>query len=146
MDPLTGLPARGRLVSAIDEMITNGDEPSVFIVAVDGFEDTQLDDPDTATALREVASRLSRLVRSNDMLASPAPGVFALVGNGVESGDADVVMDRVRGVFAMPVEIGADVVSLAITVGFAPSARGLSGTELVQVAETDLRRRRGARP
>lgn len=144
IDPLTGLPTRGRLVAAIDEMISGGDDPAVFCVAVEGFDLPDPDpDPDVAKALREVASRLSQLVRSNDVLASAAPGVFALAGTGVEAGDADVVMDRVRGVFALPVEIGAEVFSLSINVGFAPAARGMNGAELVALAETDLLRRSG---
>ena len=69
--------------------------------------------------------------------------MFALAGTGVEAGDADVVMDRVRGVFALPVEIGAEVFSLSINVGFAPAARGMNGAELVALAETDLLRRSG---
>ena len=91
--------------------------------------------------MREVGSRLSRLVRSNDVLAVLDPGVFALAGPGVEGEDAEVVLERIRGVFAMPVEVGDTMVSFPVTVGDAHFAPALGAADMVAAAEADLARR-----
>ncbi len=145
MDPLTGLPTRSRLVSAIDEMISEGDEPAVFVVSVNGFGTEDLEsDPAIGRAFREVASRLSRLVRGDDVLASPSPGVFALAGSGIEAADTEILVERIRSAFALPTELGGDVVALSVTVGFTHADSNLDGLGLVEAAESDLTRRAGS--
>ena len=62
----------------------------------------------------------------------------------MEVEDTAVMLDRIRGAFAMPVEIGDDVVSFPVTVGVAHTAEGGAATDMILAAEADLRRRLGA--
>lgn len=140
MDSPTGLPDRPLLLENLDEMIAAGEAPGVFAIAIDGFDELPgegVDAPERAMA--ELAGRLSRLVRSNDVLAVLAPGVFALAGAGVQQVAADVVLERIRGVFAMPVDLDGELVSLPVTVGVSHCAEGASARQLVDLAERDLR-------
>jgi GGDEF domain-containing protein len=139
MDPVTGLPDRTNLTDTLAEMITDGERPALFAVSMDGYA-TLVDEQRGAAeaAMREVGSRLSRLVRANDLLAVLGPGRFALAGPGVEEADAEVVLDRIRGVFALPLEVGGDVVSFPVTVGTAAYQVGRSAQEMVTAAEEAL--------
>ncbi len=143
MDPVTGLPDRARLTDTLAEMISEGEKPALFAVSMDGYAALAEQQPAEAeAALREVGSRLSKLVRSNDVLAVLYSGVFALAGPGVEEADTEVVLDRIRGVFAMPLEIGGEVVSFPVTIGIAPFVDRASAEDMVSVAEADLSGRR----
>lgn len=140
MDSPAGLPDRPVLLASLAEMIAAGDTPGVFAISIDGFEDLPGSGGDAGVrAMVELAGRLSRLVRSNDLLAVLAPGVFALAGAGVEQIDAAIVLERIRGVFAMPIEVEGESLSLPVTVGVAHFAEATSARELVALAERDLR-------
>lgn len=140
MDSTAGLPDRPLLLENLAEMIAAGESPGVFAISIDGFEDLPGGEGNAGErAMAELAKRLSRLVRSNDLLAVLSPGVFALAGAGVAEIDAAVVRDRIRGVFAMPVEVGGELVSLPVTMGVAHSSEADSARELVTLAESDLR-------
>lgn len=144
MDPMTGLPDRRELTSALREMLGGREDPALFAVSVDGYSALLADRPSEAeAAVREVVARLSRLVRADDVLAVLSPGVFALAGPGVEVADTSVMLDRIRGAFAMPVEVGGDVVSFPVTVGVAHAAGSGAATDMILAAEADLRRRLG---
>ncbi len=141
MDPITGLPDRSQLVSTLTEMLAESEKPALFAVSIDGYDSFAGQDPTSAeAAMREVGSRLSRLVRSNDVLGVLAPGVFALAGPGVEAADTEVLLERIRGVFAMPVEVGGSVVSFPITVGVAHHDPAVDAAAMVVAAEEDLSR------
>lgn len=145
IDPLTGLPDRRELTAALREMLGGNESPALFAVSVDGYSALVAERPAEAdVAIREVVARLSRLVRADDVLAVLAPGVFALAGPGVEGGDTDVVVERIRGAFAMPVDVGGESVSFPVTVGVAHSADGAVATDMILAAEADLGRRLGA--
>jgi GGDEF domain-containing protein len=145
MDPITGLPDRGELTETLSEMLKERERPALFAVSIDGFGGLAAQHPiDAEVAVREIGSRLSRLVRANDMLAVLSPGVFALAGPGVETADAEVLLDRIRGVFALPVEVGGDALSFPITVGVAPSHREVGAVEMIEAAESDLARQLGS--
>ena len=144
MDPVTGLPDRAKLIGTLAAMISEGEKPALFAVAMDGYAElADSHNAEAQAALREVGTRLSRLVRSNDVLAVLDRGVFALAGPGVEEADTEVVLDRIRGVFAMPLEIGGEVVSFPVTLGIAPFVDRASAEDMVSVAEADLSGRRG---
>lgn len=139
MDSSAGLPDRPLLIENLAEMIAAGESPGVFAISIDGFADLPGSDVDAGEwAMAELAGRLSRLVRSNDVLAVLSPGIFALAGAGVEQIDAAVVLQRIRGVFAMPVEVDGELVSLPVTVGVAHYTEATSARELVALAELDL--------
>lgn len=142
MDPTTGLPDRHELTASVAEMLAGKERPALFAVSVDGYGSLSDEGPaEAASALREVADRLHRLVRSNDVLGVLSPGVFALAGPGVERTDEAVLRERLRGVFALPVAVGDTVVSLPVTVGVAHHCAGVSAEGLVAEAEADLERR-----
>jgi len=144
MDPATGLPDRRELIATVDEMLTEVERPALFAVAVSGYGPLAEANPAEAEeAMREAARRLGRFVRANDLLAVLAPGVFALAGPGVEHTDVDVLLERVRGVFALPVELGDHVVSFPVTIGIAHPVAGVRAEDMVAEAEADLRRRQG---
>lgn len=139
MDSSAGLPGRPVLLESLAEMIEAGESPGVFAISIDGFEDLPGNSGEAgARAMVELAGRLSRLVRSNDVLAVLAPGIFALAGAGVEQMDAAVVLERIRGVFAMPVEVGGHLVSLPVTMGVAHFGHSTSASGLLDSAERDL--------
>lgn len=139
MDSSAGLPNRPGLVESLSEMISAGESPGVFAISIDGFDALSGADPHAGPRIMdELANRLTRLVRSNDVLAVLGPGVFALAGGGVEQMDAEVVLERIRGVFAMPVELDGELVSLPVTVGVAHCERASSPGQLVEQAEHDL--------
>ena len=145
IDPLTGLPDRRELTAALREMLGGNEAPALFAVSVDGYRALVAERPAEAdVAIREVVARLSRLVRADDVLAVLAPGVFALAGPGVEDGDTDVVVERIRGAFAMPVDVGGEAVSFPVTVGVAHPTDGAVATDMILAAEADLGRRLGA--
>ncbi len=144
MDFPSGLPDRSVLLEKLTEMIDSGESPGMFAISIDGFDDLprrgEADGGDDVGmhAMTELAGRLSRLVRSNDILAVLAPGVFALAGAGVDQVEADAVLERVRGVFAMPVEVDGVMISLPVTVGVSHAEIAGSARELVDLAERDL--------
>lgn len=139
MDSTAGLPDRPVLLENLAEMIAAGESPGVFAISIDGFGDLPGSNADAGErAMAELAGRLSRLVRSNDVLAILSPGVFALAGAGVEQIDAAVVRERIRGVFAMPVELEGELVSLPVTMGVAHSTEATTARDLVTRAERDL--------
>ncbi|MFV0318366.1 MAG: diguanylate cyclase domain-containing protein [Microthrixaceae bacterium] len=143
MDPVTGLPTRDRLVGAIDEMIAAGDEPVAFVVAIEGISapdaggDLEADSA-LGKALREVASRLSAMVRGVDVLAAPSVGRFGLAGSGIEVEDTAIVEQRIRGAFALPTDVGAGMVALSVSIGHSRWLPGHDGRALVAAAEANL--------
>lgn len=141
-DPATGLPGRGAVIERLDELLGGGRRPAVFAVAVSGFPELADRSPAAAdSAARELAGRLSKLVRHSDLLAVLDPGVFALVSPGVEPTDGTILLERVQGAFALPVSIGEDAVSFPVTIGVAHGAHGNNADEVLSAAEADLRRR-----
>ena len=142
MDSTTGLPDRAELVVTLEEMLAEDERPSLFVVAVTGFAELSAAGPvEAAAAMREVARLLGRLVRATDVLAVLGGGVFALASPGVEHSDLDVLLERVRGVFALPVQVGPHAVSLPVTVGTALPVAGSTAHSMIGEAEADLRRR-----
>ncbi|MEZ5239128.1 MAG: GGDEF domain-containing protein [Microthrixaceae bacterium] len=138
-DPPIGLPDRSGLLAGLEELIAADASPVVFAISVDGFAEMLDGDGDPVDGLElELGARLSRLVRSNDVLASLGPGLFALGGGGIEEVDAAQLLDRVRGVFAVPIEVDGDFVSLPVTVGVAHFAPKMTGRALLEAAESDL--------
>lgn len=141
MDFSESLPDRASLLSSISEMIAAGESPAVFAISIDGFGILSGIEPDAGPRImEELAGRLTRLIRSNDVLSVIGPGVFVLAGAGMEQVDGDVVLERIRGVFAMPVELDSEIVSLPVTIGIAhfDGSASASAEDLVARAERDL--------
>jgi GGDEF domain-containing protein len=142
VDPATGLPGRDEVIDRLDELLGGGRRPAVFVVAIHGFPELTETERGVAEAVaRELAGRLSLLVRHSDLLAVLSPGVFALVSAGVEPSDGTILLERVQGAFALPVVVGAETVSFPVTVGVAHGAHGMNAPGVLSDAESDLRRR-----
>jgi GGDEF domain-containing protein len=142
MDPATGLPGRSELVERLSAMLADDVSPALFAVAIHGY--AELAESHTAeadAAMREVTARLGRLVRASDVLAVLSPGVFALAGPGVGHTDTAILIERVQGAFALPVQVGPEAVSFPVTAGIAHPSVGIDGDSLVAEAEADLHRR-----
>jgi GGDEF domain-containing protein len=136
------LPDRIQLVTAVDALLSDGDLPAIFTVAINGYSDLLAKSGTSASqALIEIADRLRMITRDDDVLALIAPGVFAFMGNAIEPVDASVIQQRLQGGFAMPVDLGEEVVSFPVTVGVAYAESGITGSRLLADAEQDLRSR-----
>lgn len=116
------------------------------VVAVDGHDAMrELDEAGTDAAMGELSRRLDRLVRANDVLGRVGEDRLCL-GVRIAPGSAGVLVERVIGAAAMPIELGGDVVSLGVTVGVAfdegagPAADRAG--RLLAAAEHDVERRR----
>lgn len=143
-DPVTGLPSRETLVIELEKMSRGSSDAALLAVAIDGYSVLERDHGAGAEeAVREVARRLNRLVRAEDLLAVLSPGVFAVAGPGVRDDNVDVLLQRIRGAFAMPIEVGDGVVSLPVTVGVGYREPGGDGPSMLVAAELDLRHRLG---
>lgn len=161
LGPNKGLPERAELIArfdrAIDEarqrrpqLLDHGRDadarPAACVVAVDGFADLVALDPGGASsAMDELAVRLEHLVRSVDLLGSPAPGTLAVVTVSLAPAVAGSVVERITGAAAMPLEVGGQVLSLEVTVGLAFAGPGDDATSLVDRAEQDVARIRSRR-
>jgi len=120
LQPTSDLPGRSEVIGRLAEMLSAQQRPTLFAIAVHGVDDLRGDDPEgTEAALAEAGRRLSRLTRSSDLLGRLSPGVFVLVGPSVDTSHADVLHQRITGVFALPLEVGDHAVSLPVSVGLA---------------------------
>jgi GGDEF domain-containing protein len=144
-DGAGGLPDRTALAEQLGQMLSTGLRPAVYVVAVDGFDELARRDPAGAdAAMAETARRLDRLVRRSDVLGSPQPGTFVLIGSGVEPSVAGALVERIQGAAALPVDLAGEPVSLRVDIGLAFAMGDSTAASLLERAEDDLRRSRRA--
>jgi GGDEF domain-containing protein len=135
------LPRRDAVVEQVHDLVRNGLSPAVFVVEIAGFDALSASDVDGAhDAVREVESRLDRVVRGRDVLGFEPPARFIFGCSSLPVDAAGAVLERIRGGAAFPVEVGGDAVSLSLDIGMAFFADGATGASLVEAAETDLGR------
>lgn len=119
------------------------DPSAVIVVAIDDVISLEERDPvGAAAALREVARRLDRLVRSSDLLGLLGPGEFAFATPSLSAGVAGALIERIEGAVAMPLEIAGEALSLGVTIGIAFAGPGERAASLVPRAEAEVVRRR----
>lgn len=120
------------------------------VIAVEGHAELdQLDPEGTEAAMEEIVGRLDGLVRTNDALGRIAPDRIVL-GVNIAPGVAGVLVDRIAGAAALPIEVAGQVLSLEVTVGIAFDSddHGLSlrrAEVLLDGAETEVDRLRSRR-
>jgi diguanylate cyclase (GGDEF)-like protein len=130
-DPLTGLPNRTLLEERLDHAAQRaiGSERilAVLFVDLDGFKAVndrfghQLGDQ----LLNAVGSRLSESLRPGDTLARLAGDEFVIVCEDLtDSGQAEVVADRVARLLSTPIIVGGQELSVTASVGVAFSGGG----------------------
>ncbi len=156
-----GLPGRDILTERLDQLIATWTDaagrrlpvgrgstylpepapPAIYAIGVDSYAHLAEVDEDLARdAMSEVTRRLDRLVRSSDVLGVLAPGRFGLAAASVAPSTAGVIMERMTGAVAMPLDLGGETVSLSVTIGVAFAFDGATAAELVAAAEADLDR------
>ena len=161
-----GLPGRDSLTERLDALIaawTNASgqrspstpgpafmpeptPPAVYVIGVDSYEElVRVDATSCAAAMGEVTRRLDRLVRSSDVLGMLQPGRFALAAASVAPSTAGVIMERIAGAVAMPLDLGTETLSLSVSIGVAFAFDGATATHMLTAAEADLSRPRGGR-
>lgn len=159
-----GLPGRDTLTERLDQLIAAWSDaagqrppvsssaaflpepapPAVYVIGVDSYEELARSDASSCEdAMADVTRRLDRLVRSSDVLGVLCPGRFALAASSVAPSTAGVIMERMAGAVAMPLDLGGQTLSLSISIGVAFAFDGATAAHMIAAAEADLARPRG---
>jgi diguanylate cyclase (GGDEF)-like protein len=125
-DPLTDLPNRTLFMERVrDELANGGSQVAVLFVDVDDFKtvNDSLGHAVGDALLVSVAERLQRCVRPGDTVARLGGDEFAVMIPGVDEplNDGRAVATRILREFELPVEAGAELVSVHLSVGIADS-------------------------
>jgi diguanylate cyclase (GGDEF)-like protein len=125
-DALTGLPNRvlfaERLAGMVEQLGRTPDVVAVLCLDLDQFKEVNdtLGHPAGDALLRQVAGRLQGEVRPADTLSRLGGDEFAVILNGLrDPGDAAAFADRVIRALSMPFQLGAQVVTIGVSVGIA---------------------------
>jgi len=145
------LPGREAVLERLDATVADRSRSStdgaVVVVAIDDHAGLVAENAAGAEqVLCEVARRLDRLVRSNDVLGRLDDDRFVIIASGLAPEVTGSLLDRIAGSVAMPLEFDSSSVSLGATVGVA----FLDGTDvdaatLLAAAEQDVERIRSRR-
>ncbi len=145
------LPRREAVLQLLDTMVADRSRPSsagaVVVVAIDDHARLVAEDAAGAEqVLCEVARRLDRLVRSNDVLGRLDEDRFVIVASGLAPEVTGSLLDRIAGSVAMPLDFDDSSVSLGATVGVAfLDGADADGSTLLAAAERDVERIRARR-
>jgi diguanylate cyclase (GGDEF)-like protein len=142
-DPLTGLPNRtlflDRLDQSLAEAVRSGRPVAVYFIDVDAFKkvNDNLGHRAGDQLLREVAARLSSVVRPGDTVARFAGDEFLMLTVGAEDGLPLALADRVLGsLLYPPIWNGGETVTASM--GVAISGKGAQGEDLLQQADAAM--------
>lgn len=103
----TDLVGGPELADRIDELLAAGAPFALLAARVE----LPADDPAPAET---VAARLHALVRGTDLLGLVPPHTFVLVASGTDATAAELVTERMKQAFQMPLEVAGRVVSLVV--------------------------------
>ncbi len=151
-DPLTGLANRALLASQLDTELRHarrlGNRVCVFALDLDRFKDVNdgLGHRVGDALLRQIAARLGKRVRSEDVLARPGADEFFVVATRPDSDQAVAALaERLLDAVAMPFSVEGHEVFLTASMGIAVSEGGReSAEELLRSADAALSRARRA--
>ncbi|HTO01992.1 MAG TPA: diguanylate cyclase [Microthrixaceae bacterium] len=151
------LPDRNEVIGYLDRMLESWNAksvagsdsyapepkpPAVYCIGLLGHgELSSLDAEGMERALVEITRRLDRLVRADDVLGKASPDQFLLATAAVAPSTAGVIMERVTGAVAMPLDIGGQPVSLSVGIGLAFAFDGASSEAMIAAAEKDMAHR-----
>ena len=149
-DPLTGLANRSSFYHILDERLAvgvGGTSGAVLFLDLDGFKDVndvrghQAGD----VLLSEVATRISRSVRDQDLVARHGGDEFVVLLENIENpAIAHSVAARIIEAISVPFAIEGARVQLGVSIGIAfYPEHGLSGSELLQRADSAMYRAKG---
>jgi diguanylate cyclase (GGDEF)-like protein len=123
-DVLTGLPNRARLLAAIEAAVPSPGGGGLLILDLDGFK--QVNDTLGHHAgdelLREVARRLRREVRAEDLAARLGGDEFAVLLSGTTREEALELADRLRAAIGEPVVVEGVRTRVGVSIGTAALA------------------------
>ena len=147
-DPLTGLPNRtlflDRLDQSLAEAVRSGQPVAVYFIDIDEFKrvNDNLGHRAGDQLLREVASRLSSVVRPDDTVARFAGDEFLMLTVGADAGVAIALADRVlAALLDPPLQFGGETVTASM--GVAVSGEGLLAEHLLHRADAEAGTRVG---
>ncbi len=148
-DELTGLPARNLLVEKTDDLLhTEGRGVALMFIDIDQFKFVNDSMGHTAgdELLVQVAKRLTRIVRDEDIVGRISGDEFVIVAAGLDSIGAHALADRVRNILRDPFELseGEVFVSASVGVTLADAGPQSDATTLLQEADTAMYRSKEA--
>jgi diguanylate cyclase (GGDEF)-like protein len=143
-DPLTDLPNRSLFMQRVREELTRPDgKVAVLFIDVDDFKtvNDSLGHGVGDALLVSVAERLRASVRPEDTVARLGGDEFGVMLPGVEDaiGQGRAIASRILGAFALPVQAGAELLSVHLSVGIADSgSSGEDGDALLRNADVAM--------
>jgi diguanylate cyclase (GGDEF)-like protein len=143
-DPLTDLPNRALFMERVREQLDDAEsEIAVLFVDVDDFKtvNDSLGHAVGDAMLVSVAERLRTCVRPQDTVARLGGDEFAVMLPGVDDPAAQgrAVATRILRAFDLPVQAGAELLSVHLSVGIAGSSQsGADGNELIRNADVAM--------
>jgi diguanylate cyclase (GGDEF)-like protein len=152
MDRLTGVYNREAMLAMLfretDRVQRMNSSLSLLLLDIDDFGhwNSRLGNGACDELLCEVASRMTRLLRSYDILGRPGKDEFLLGLPGCSTVNAAMLAERIRAeIFAIPYRAGSDSIRLSACFGIA-SSMGRSPVVVLREAEQALLRARTAGP
>ncbi len=123
-DPLTGLPNRRLLLDRLEHALRRRDSvgTSLLFLDIDGFKavNDRFGHDVGDEVLKTVAGRLGELVRPGDTVSRLSGDEFAIVLEEVKTDAApDIVATRALDMLARPIEVGAQRLTLTVSIGTA---------------------------
>ncbi len=120
-DVLTGLSNRAGLWSELERRQAHPDDTTVLFIDLDGFKPINDNFGHTAgdEVLRIVAERLTRIVRTGDIVARMGGDEFVIVARGFDDSDADAFGDRVRRSIQEPMFVHGNLIRISAAIGVA---------------------------
>jgi len=142
-DPLTGLPNRtlflDRLDQSLAESVRSRRPIALYFIDIDGFKrvNDTLGHSAGDRMLREVAARLSSVVRPGDTVARFAGDEFLMLTVGTEDGLPSALADRVlASLLDPPLQVDGETVTASM--GMALSVEGVRPEQLLHQADAAM--------
>jgi diguanylate cyclase len=145
-NPLTGLHNRRgferQLNQALELNPSSKTDLVVLFINLDGFKmvNGSLGHLQGDTLLKQAASRLSDLIRREDLVAHVAADEFVMLFRGrIDQAAAQALALRVSLALAKPFHLGSHEITLSSSIGIAPARTAETASEWISHAETAMR-------
>ncbi len=146
-DDLTGLPNRALLIEQLRDSLRRARERRLLVgllfLDLDRFNvvNESLGHVAGDQLLREVASRITGVIRPGDVVARLGGDEFAVViSNMIRRGDAVVAARRLRKALTQPIRIGEQTAVITTSIGIAIAEGGEEPQDLLRDADTAMHR------
>jgi c-di-GMP-specific phosphodiesterase len=143
VDALTGLPNRSHFLTHLTRCLAEpypGSSLAVMFLDLDRFKwiNDSLGHPTGDLILVEAARRLRKVLRGQDVLARFGGDEFTILVQDAHPAAVEQVANRVKEVFAEPVELDGGEFFLTVSVGVALAAPGSAAFDLVRDADAAM--------